>query len=107
MGACTFAPTANVSEGILDNKRVRKGILSFSNSYATGGDTLALGQTGLTEITQVLVDANNTSNQSGISIVLGGTKAAPLILAYDSLLTQVTAATDLSARNQPVWLVGA
>jgi len=116
MGAVTFTkatPGGTTLKGghgtpVIDNKRVVRGTLTFSASYATGGDTLDLKTVGLTELTYILVDATAPlGNISGLSILLGGTKIAPLISAFDSNATQVTSTTDLSARTAiPVWLLG-
>lgn len=117
MGAMTFAkatPGGSQLLGgqgtpVIENKRVVKGTLTFSSSYATGGDTLDLKTVGLTELTGLLQDGTVVlGNISGLSIMLGGTKSAPLILAFDANSTQVTNATDLSSRVAvPVWLIGA
>jgi hypothetical protein len=113
MGATTFTKATAAQTGgqrhdyVVDNKRVVKGTITFSASYATGGDSLALGTTGLKEVTGILIDPSMTTNQSGLSVALGGTKTAPVILAYDANATQVANATDLSARAAiPVWLLG-
>lgn len=116
MGAITFTKAdpgaAQVSGGfptpVIDNKRVVKGTIVFSASYATGGDTLDLKTTGLTELTALVQDATvPLGNISGLSILIGGTKIAPLISVFDANATQVANATDLSARTAiPVWLIG-
>ncbi len=117
MGAVTFTKLPAVLLGEFKGEfgdtywgryRVVRGTITFSSSYATGGDTLALGPTGLKAVHAVLVDPSLvTANRSGLSIELGGTTTAPLVLAFDTNNTQVTNATDLSTRQaQPVWLLG-
>lgn len=115
MGAATFAPLSPGSatadgyvNKVIDNKRVIKGMLTFSTSYATGGDSFALGQTGLREITDLLVIGNAAASfpSAGLSIALAGTKVAPLILAFDAANTEVPNATNLAARTVLVYLIG-
>lgn len=121
MGAMTFARAsgskADLAESVnqgTDKRgvgyRVVRGVLTFSNSYATGGDTIPLASVGLKEIRQVLVDpvvSPTNVNRSGLSVELGGTPSAPKLLAYDTNNTEVTAAVDLSTRaGTPVWLLG-
>lgn len=116
MGAMTFTKATpggtQISGGhgtpVWDNKRAVWGTLTFSASYATDGDTLDLKTVGLTELTGVYQDCiAPLGNISGLSILLGGTKSAPKIMAFDTNNTQVSNATDLSARTAiPVLLVG-
>lgn len=117
MGAVTFTKLPAILTGAFAGEfgdtywgryRVIRGTLVFSNSYATGGDSIALGPTGLKALHAVLVDPSiAASNRSGLSIELGGTATAPLLLAFDANNTQVANATDLSTRiAQPVWLLG-
>lgn len=121
MGACTFARASgskadlaeSVSQGTLNNGegnwRVVRGVLTFSASYATGGDTIPMASVGLQEVRQVLVDpvvAANNQNRSGLSVELGGTASAPTLVAYETLNTEVVNATNLSTRSVPVWLLG-
>lgn len=108
MGAATFTKTANVPVGVWGDKRVAKGQLALSASYATGGDTLDLKTVGLTEVTELYVNASNALlGGSGLSLALGGTKNAPLLIASDALNTEVANATNLSGRPfVQVLLVG-
>lgn len=112
MGAVSFTratgpsvhPTGYSFYPVLDNKRVVKGTLNFSSSYATGGDSIDLAQVGLSELQGMLIEA---TSQGGLSIVLAGTSKVPLIRAFDANGTEVTAATNLSTRaSYSVWLVG-
>lgn len=113
MGACTFTRAsgsfADRAEGVLGAKRVVRGTLTFSATYATGGDTIPLASVGLREVTEVLVDPqlSASSNDSGLSVVRGGTTVAPTLRAFDAQATEVPNATNLSARTAiPVWLIG-
>lgn len=95
---------------VIDNRRAVRGTITFSSSYATGGDTLTLNtQCSLREVTGLLVDASTVlTNPSGLSVELSGTKDVPKIIAYDANNTQVANATDLSTRSSiPVILLGA
>jgi hypothetical protein len=121
MGACTFARASgskadlaeSVSQGTLNNGegswRVVRGVLTFSGSYSTGGDTIPMASVGLQEVRQILVDpvvAANNQNRSGLSVELGGTPGAPTAIAYETLNTEVVAAVNLSTRSVPVWFLG-
>lgn len=119
MGAVTFAKSDSVGSGIWQGKygesnigryRAVRGTITFSNSYATGGDTLAVATAGLTQVVGLLVDATRATelpNRSGLTVELGGTTLAPTVLAFDTNDTQVTNATDLSTRQAiPVILLG-
>lgn len=109
MGAATFTKTASTPIGVIDNKRAAKGTITMSASYASGGDTLDLKTVGLTEVTNIYIDATNTLvNSSGLSCTLSGTKSAPLIICWETNATEVANGTNLSARNPfPVILLGA
>ena len=118
MGAATFTPDADgglrlqgrFKTPVINNKRVVTGGINLSTSYATGGDTLALGGTGLTEVTAILTECVymlGFGNTGGYSIVLRGTPGAPLIQAYDANGTEISAAANLSGRIAiPVFLLG-
>lgn len=113
MGAATFTKATVAETGgqrpeyVLDNRRVVKGTLTLSNSYASGGDTLDLKTTGLTEITKVLVDTTLLTQLSGFTLALFGTKTAPLLAAYETSGVEVANGTNMSGRPVGVWLVGA
>ena len=120
MGACTFTRAsgskADLAESVAQGTdergvgyRVVRGVLTFSASYATGGDTIPMATVGLQEVRQVLVDPQvdaSNQNRSGLSVELGGTVTAPTLVAYETLNTEVVNATDLSTRSVPVWLLG-
>jgi hypothetical protein len=121
MGACTFARASgskadlaeSVSQGTLNNGegswRVVRGVLTFSASYATGGDSVPMASVGLQEVRQILVDplvSPTNVNRSGLSVELTGTPGAPLVAAYETLNTEVANATNLSTRSVPVWFLG-
>jgi hypothetical protein len=101
MGAVTVA---NVVQGVTGAFRTVECDVTFSTSYATGGDTLTPATFGLRQIDDVHVLAFLTkgptgggklSSAVGIQPVLAGTIAAPLLQAYYNG-AQVTAATNLS-----------
>lgn len=112
MGAVTFA---TVQHGVTTNgKRVVEAVVTFSNSYATGGDTLALGSLGLKRIDEVHVPSHRLDGlavsdaqaQTGLSLQLGGTVAAPTLKAYVTANTEQTNATNQSTVAQVVRFVG-
>lgn len=89
--------------------RVRRLTVTFSASYATGGDTVPVATLGLRNVNRILVEpfaASAPGFQSGISIALGGTSGAPKLLAYDAVGTEVANLTNLSNRLVTVWFVG-
>lgn len=112
MGACVV--TNRKEAGRLDNRRVVEADIALSASYATGGDSLSPAALGLRHITQLSQSSHSangslrpvggvavatTARQVGASIALGGTSAAPLILAYDGQGVEVANASNNSARG--------
>lgn len=109
MGAVTFTPAESTAAygrvpagmprfGVDERgRRWIEGTLAMSSSYATNGDTLALPQ-GLNRVEQLFV-VGDAANTSGLSYRLAGTAEAPKVMAYDSNATEVTNATNLSARS--------
>lgn len=113
MGAVTFTrhtgSNADEADGVYRDYKVVRGLLTFSASYATGGDSLALGPVGMSEVRKILIDPSQGFNTSGLSIALGSgsTPTAPVIQAFETNNTEVVNATNLSARTPiPVWLLG-
>lgn len=101
MGAATFDITGHE---VLGNRRIVKGNLTFSSSYATGGDTLALAsEVGLKEVREMLVADNTT----GLSFDLDpASPTAPKVKAYSAAATEVANATNQATVTVPVWLLG-
>jgi hypothetical protein len=100
MGAATFTET---SQDVHGNRRIVRGTLTLSASYATGGDSFNLAtEVGLKELHKVLVD----SNTRGLSLSLGGTSKVPLLLCYATSGAEVANATDQSALTLSVELHG-
>lgn len=113
MGA--VAITNRTPGSSVGRERVVEADVAFSASYATGGDTIDPRALGLRAIKQITVPSHNIRTgkpttaalmQSGLSVNLGGTETAPLLLAYDASGTQVAAATNLSARTLRVRFLG-
>jgi hypothetical protein len=104
MGAATFVVASNK---VIDNKRVMTGVLTLSTSYATGGDSFAVVTQagGLRQIDSMDI-VGNATNTSGLSLVLAGTGAAPLMKAFETAGTEVASATNLAARTVTVRLYG-
>jgi len=125
MGACTFArasgsfadqaefsmPSPN---GDGDMLRGVKGTLTFSSSYATGGDTIPKASVGLDTINAILVDpVGPTDAAGGLSVRLGGTPSAPTLAAFlaaggvgAGAGTQVAAAANMTTHSVNVLLLG-
>lgn len=119
MGACTFARASGSDadkaefsyspQGTGQAYRGVRGSLTFSASYATGGDTIPLASVGLREVRHVLVDpsvASNNQNRGGVSVELGGTPSAPTLVAYATVNTEVANLTNQATVVVPVWLLG-
>lgn len=102
MGACTLAITGQER---LNGKHVVKGTLTFSSSYATGGDTLnPRVAAGMGEITGLLVEGNTQG--ASIQLGSGSTATAPLFQVYTGDGTEASSTSDNSGIAVPVWLLG-
>lgn len=100
---------ANAVPGVINHLRTVTADVTLSSSYATGGDTVALGSLGLKEVDQIVTHAGTlqtsvavpsgtfSPNAHGTQIVLAGTPTAPKLKAYRGSTSEVTNATDLSA----------
>ena len=100
MGAVTLA---NKVDGVVGNKRVVEADVTFSDAYATGGDTASKATLGLTEIDYLAVVGVQVDDQDvdvahthGASVELGGTHSAPTVILYENG-AEATAASDQSA----------
>lgn len=95
---------------VLDDKRGVSCNILFDSSYPTGGEEFTARSVGLTEVTDMYVragvGASAAGSQAGLSILLGGTKTTPKVLAYDAAGTEVTDTTDLSLRGLNVIILG-
>lgn len=108
MGAVAIS---NREDDIQDNKRVVEADVTFSASYATGGDTLSKSALGLTQIDDARV--LSLKNRKGVAltphgrqIVLGGTAAAPTLKLYAGSGSEVAAASNNSTVVARVRFVG-
>lgn len=98
MGAIALT---NIVNGVEDQKRFVEATLTFSDDYATGGDTVAVSGLPLTRV-QSLWQA---SSDVGYSLELAGTETAPkVILNADD--GEVTAASDNEAVAVTVRIYG-
>lgn len=110
MGAVTVANVKVTSP--VEQYRVVQADVTFSNSYATGGDTLSLGLLGLKAVfsahAHIGTTVQGTTGASGgfaptvhgLQVVLAGTPIAPLLkvnLGAAGSPAQVASTTDLSA----------
>ena len=105
MGAATFVIAADGGADVQGNKRIVRGVLTLSNSYATSGDTIPLASVGLNQIDDMVVDAGTDVTAETHSLVLAGTPSAPKAEAYDQGVEE-TATTDLTGLAVPVRLYG-
>lgn len=97
-----------VSQDINGNERIVNADVTFSSSYATGGDTIPLGVLGLKQVDELhvqggvmsaVVSKRYTPNTHGIQPVFAGTNVAPLLKAIAGTAgapAEVTNATNLS-----------
>lgn len=102
MGAVTVA---NKDYGSSPRGKVVEADVTFSASYATGGDSIALTLLGLRGVREVVVPSHNirtrkavadAASQAGKTVQLGGTETVPLLKLYETALTQVANATNTS-----------
>lgn len=70
--------------------------VTFSASYATGGDTFLPGQLGLNRVAMISQPADTNTAAHGAQIVLGGTPSAPTLKVFRGSNAEVAAATNLS-----------
>lgn len=88
MGAVTYT---NLEQGVNGQYRTVEADVTFSASYATGGDSLSLGALGLKQIDDMVTlgfiskaRANSSGHVTvvGIQPVLAGTSTAPLLKSF-------------------------
>lgn len=111
MGAVTIA---NRREDVEKNKRVVECDVTFSASYATGGDTVSPALLGLRQVDRVSVPSHNVDGvavsnaqaQAGKTFQLGGTASAPTLKAYDAAATEIANATNLSTITRRLRFIG-
>jgi hypothetical protein len=106
MGAITFVESAD-GQSVIDNKRVVKGRITFSSSYATGGDTLDLAsEVGLNQVDKMMIDSNSAGVLNGYGFALSGTAKAPKVVIWSAALTELANGTNTAAVVLDVWLFG-
>lgn len=112
MGAVTIA---NKKPGVTDRYKVVEADVTFSASYATGGDTLALGLLGLRGLKEILIPSHEiqsrkavstASSRAGKTVELAGTETVPLLKVFDTANTEVAAATNLSTVTRRIRFLG-
>lgn len=109
MGAVAVANVMPM--GSLGGYRAVSADVTFSSSYATGGDTVALSGLGLQNVYSVMTDGGQMTdtaqipskgrspNTHGVQVVLGGSASAPKLTAYSGATSEVANATNLSTRG--------
>lgn len=107
MGNATFAQsTGRRPHRVRLGRREELGTITFSNSYATGGDTLVMSTVPMDRVTDLLVEGGpNATTTAGYQIKLAGTTTEPKIIAYNTA-GQIANATNLSTVAVRVRLVG-
>lgn len=108
MGALAFS---NREDDVQGGKRVVEADVTFSSSYATGGDTISKAQLGLTQIddAQLLSLKNRkggTLTAHGRQVQLGGTAAAPTLKLYAGTGSEVANASNNSTVVARVRFLG-
>jgi len=106
MGNGSFTPATFPPSGklVLDGNMVGFiGTYKGNASYATGGDGFAAGQTPLAELKNVLF--LNAFDATG-ALYARWDAANAKVLVYDAFATQEGAATDLSAKEWQVMVIG-
>lgn len=101
---------SNMTQGVTGSKRTVTADVTFSSSYATGGDAVPLGVLGLHQVDEVHVlggtMVNNVATERskvytppahGLQVVFGGTTTAPKLKAYSGSTTEVANGVSLSA----------
>lgn len=105
--AAKFVPTDGIIENrpaygsSMDGKSTVEGIYTGSDSYATGGDSVVVGD--LTEVLRLEVICR--SGAPGYALVLSGDSHAPKIKIVGPS-GELTAATDASAMSFAVRFIG-
>lgn len=112
MGATTIT---NRKQGVQDRRKVVEADVTFSASYATGGDTVSLAALGLNGVKQMLIPSHDLITrkpvsaavaQTGNSYQLGGTEVAPTIKVFTTTNTELAAATNASSATIRVRFLG-
>lgn len=96
-----------VKQGVVDSKRAVTADVTFSSSYATGGDTLSPASLGLKAVTSAFTMSGSfgrtassgfTPAGNGLQVVMIGSQTAPTLQVFNGSVSEVSATTDLSAK---------
>jgi hypothetical protein len=97
-----------VKQDVVGDKRAVVADVTFSSSYATGGDTVSLGNLGLREVDEAHVLTGTFApsaiqaskayapNAHGVQVVLAGSPTAPKLKVFQGTTSEVANATNLS-----------
>lgn len=102
MGA---AQVSNIRFQVEGSKRVVLADVAASNSYATGGDSLALTSLGISRVDEAWVDAVNSTETGEQVVVVLTDVTAPKVKVNDGG-AEAANASDQSAVVRRVRLVG-
>lgn len=107
MGTATFTrSTGKQPQRVAYGRREVRGTITMSDSYATGGDTLAMTSVPFDHVTDLIVEGGSlATSEDGYQFKLAGTSVAPKIKAFNSS-GEVSNATDLDEVSLVVRLVG-
>jgi hypothetical protein len=101
-----MATLANVADTIHGNMRVAFRDVTFSNSYATGGESITPAQVGVNKIFQVLPDQgvsgllfnyDYVNSKLKATYPTGGATASPAALAAPQVTTGASTASAVNA----------
>lgn len=71
---------SNIVWGTLGTRKTAKGTLTFSGSYASGGEAVTPGSLGLTYVEELFLNPPNTA---GIHAAWNQSPTAPKVVLYD------------------------
>lgn len=108
MGNATFTRSTGTRPQRVDlGRRQVSGTVTFSASYATGGDTLVMTTIPFDRVTDVIIEAgpDAPASPSGRAIKLAGTATTPLLQLW-SAGSQAANASNQSTVAIPVRIIG-
>lgn len=117
----TFGPSDGVFSGIgpgtaqQGTGRIKRVTATFAGTYATGGDTFPVATLGLRNVNTILIEQLGPAFPQvgpGIHVALGGTSAAPKLMAFvaatggSGAVAEVANGVNLGGKSVRIWLIG-